>query len=155
MSPCMCSKAARKRSRSSCAPAWKRSSICIRKFNAAKQNHEEVLLEVARKTASGRALAARMGCAWGVLFDGAGTSSLRTGNAAETDRAQMERQSRRLGKVSRFRRGFVVFRCCLSRVEANNPLAPAQPVDCHLYLHWRNPRRVADRDGLHPDLPLR
>src|SRR6202167_3271333 len=31
MSPCTCSRAARKRSRSSCAPAWKRSSICIRR----------------------------------------------------------------------------------------------------------------------------
>src|SRR5271169_2341092 len=34
----MCSKAARKRSRSNCAPAWKRSSICIRRSSSAGES---------------------------------------------------------------------------------------------------------------------
>src|ERR1700722_12982566 len=172
ISPCTYSKAAKKKSRNSCAPVWKRSSIYIRRSRdfadagltlgsqcrwlrlPQSQINAGVLLEKSRKIIHGGPMAPRLDRARSLLFAWSCDWTLRSGNSVDSIRSGCRRQSRRLGQISYFRREPVVCHSCISCAKATSPVASAQPADRYLRVHRCDPGGPSGHDGARHHLPF-
>src|SRR5579859_1445942 len=177
MSPCTCSKAARKRSRSNCARAWKRSSIFILKsdrrnpartaqsargsrekvevpspynpnpLGTVRRTHAMVLSRIAAPAHQSRIVAPGPHGPTGLLFGGHGGGAV---CAARTPRRVcriLGQSPGRIGGISRLPRRRLVLHPRIPLVKTPSLVAPAQSPDRYLRVYRRDPRRTPGHDG--------
>ena len=171
MSPCTCLRAAKKKSRSSCAPVWKRFSICTRRSSdlwigsgaghrllwvqRASPTMREFYWKTRAKIAGGRFVATRLGRARSLLFLEPGDRTVRSQIVVEFMGSDDQRKPRGLDQVSDFRRSAAVCHSCFSWSEATSLVAVAQPAHRNLRFHWSDSRGSIGGNGPHCHLSFR